>query len=871
MRHAPSPGTATPNPVPFAAVLAILAGVTIAYGQEGTVDAGPGVPRSLADHRATAITDLRYDVRFTVPDAPTAPVTGHVTASFDLAAAGPIIFDFAQPADHLQAVRVGGRPVAFEARDEHVVVPAAAVAPGRLVIDLEFTAGDGSLNRQPDFLYTLFVPDRARVAFPLFDQPNLKARFRLQIELPAAWRAVANGSAAEREVRGERATITFTETEPISSYLFAFAAGNFEVEETERDGRRMAMYHRETDPERVAQNAGILFDLHASALAWLEEYTGVAFPFEKFDFVLVPAFQYGGMEHPGAIYYRAEALLLDESATQQAHLARASVIAHETAHQWFGNLVTMEWFDDVWMKETFANFLAAKIVNPAFPELDHDLRFLLAHYPAAYGVDRTAGANPIRQPLDNLNEAGTLYGPIIYQKAPIVVAHLERLIGAAALRDGLRAYLAAHAYGNASWADLIAILDARTAEDLAAWSRTWVDESGRPRIAAILETGGGAITRLALQQSDPAVRGRSWNQRLEVVLGYGHDRREHLEVHLRAPLAEVPEAAGRPAPDYVLANGGALGYGLMALDPRTRDYLLASLPAIDDAATRAVGWISLWESLLEGEVDPEAFLALARRALPVEPDEQNVTRILGYLATAYWRHIAPERRAALAPGLEALLWERTVTAGRRSLAAACFRAYRDVALSAGALARLARIWRKEETVPDVPLSERDFAALAQALAVRDAPASGARLDTQLERITNADRRAAFAFAMPALSPDRDVRDAFFASLRDPANRAREPWVLTALGFLHHPLRAAASEAYIRPSLDLLEEIQRTGDIFFPERWLHATLGGHQSSRAAAVVEQFLADRPDLPARLRAKTLQAADGLLRAARIVEGRR
>ena len=170
-------------------------------------------------------------------------------------------------------------------------------------------------------------------------------------------------------------------------------------------------------------------------------------------------------------------------------------------------------------------------------------------------------------------------------------------------------------------------------------------------------------------------------------------------------------------------------------------------------------------------------------------------------------------------------------------------------------------------MPGVPLSERDLTALAQALAVRGVPDAAAILEAQLERIGNADRRAAFAFAMPALSADPEVRDGFFASLRDAANRAREPWVLTALGFLHHPLRARAAERYIRPSLDLLEEIQRTGDIFFPERWLHATLGGHQSARAAAVVERFLADRSDLPPRLRAKALQAADGLLRAARIV----
>jgi len=521
------------------------------------------------------------------------------------------------------------------------------------------------------------------------------------------------------------------------------------------------------------------------------------------------------------------------------------------------------------MKETFANFLAAKIVNPAFPEVDHDLRFLLAHHPAAYGVDRTAGANPIRQPLDNLNEAGTLYGAIIYQKAPIVFAHLERLIGEDVLRDGLREYLEAHAYANASWTDLIGILDARTDEDLAAWSRTWVEESGRPRVEVALDAGGEIIERLEVRQSDPADAGRTWNQQLDLRLGYGSDASETLAVHLRDATAIVAEAAGRPAPDYVLANGAGLGYGLMALDPRTRDYLLAELPGIEDALTRAIGWVSLWDALLEGEVAPEALVELAQRALPAETDEQNVSRILAYLTSAYWRHLTPARRAELAPEIEALLWRGTAAAGSRSRAAAWFGAYRNVALSADAVARLERIWREEEEVPGVPLAERDFTALAQGLAVRGAAGSAEILLEQRDRIDNPDRRAAFEFVMPALSAEQEVRDAFFDSLADPANRAREPWVLTALGLLHHPLRARESEAYIRPSLDLLQEIQRTGDIFFPLRWLYATLDGHQTAAAAATVEQFLADRADLAPRLSAKALQAADGLLRAARIVDG--
>ena len=240
------------------------------------------------------------------------------------------------------------------------------------------------------------------------------------------------------------------------------------------------MVHRETDAQKVARNRDAIFDLHAAALDWLERYTGIPYPFGKFDFFLVPAFQFGGMEHPGAVFYNAAALLLDESATQNQRLERASMIAHETAHMWFGDLVTMTWFTDVWMKEVFANFMAAKIVNPSFPDVNHDLRFLHAYYPLAYDVDRTAGTNAIRQPLDNLKDAGTLYGAIIYQKAPIVMRQLETLMGADAFRDGLREYLRAHQFGNASWPDLIALLDARTPADLATWSHAWVEERGRP-------------------------------------------------------------------------------------------------------------------------------------------------------------------------------------------------------------------------------------------------------------------------------------------------------------------------------------------------------------------------------------------------------
>jgi aminopeptidase N len=181
-----------------------------------------------------------------------------------------------------------------------------------------------------------------------------------------------------------------------------------------------------------------------------------------------------------------------------------------------------------------------------------------------------------------------------------------------------------------------------------------------------------------------------------------------------------------------------------------------------------------------------------------------------------------------------------------------------------------RLWRETEKMPGLPLAERDFTALAQELAVREAPGWAALLERQRDRITNPDRRARFGFVMPALSADPAVRDAFFESLRDPKNREHEPWVLEALGYLHHPLRAERAERYIGPSLELLQEVQRTGDIFFPLGWLNATLDGHNSPDAARIVREFLETRPDLPARLRGKLLQANDGLERSARIAHAR-
>ena len=837
------------------------------------IEIDEGVSWTLAEHRATTLSGLRYRYHLGIPRARNAPVTGTVEIGFTWSDPRglDVVLDFKDPSQRVSAVRANGAAVDWAARHDHVVVPAAALsADERNVVELEFEAGDEALNRNDDFLYTLFVPDRAHFSLPLFDQPNLKARFELTLEAPAGWVAVANGETVPGpDGAGEDGPVSwrFAETEPIPTYLFAFAAGRFQVETAERAGRRLRMFHRETDAEKVARNRGAIFDLHAAALDWLEDYTEIPYPFGKFDFVLVPPFQYGGMEHPGSIFYRASSLMLDESATQAAYLGRASLIAHETAHMWFGDLVTMNWFDDVWTKEVFANFLAAKIVHPSFPEVDHDLRFFLAHHHAAYGIDRTAGANPIRQPLDNLREAGALYGPIIYQKAPIVMRHLERLVGEERFRDGLREYLRRFAYGNATWPDLIDILDRRTATDLQSWSAVWVEEPGRPTVTVRRGAGDGDRGgRITVEQSDPAARARLWPQEIELLLDYGDaEVRESLLLSAGAASVDLDRL-----PRFVLPNASGVEYGRFRLDEASAAYLMTALPDIAAPLTRGIAWGTLWDGVLEGEVPVPDWFELLLRGLESETVEQNAQRLLGYLSTTNWSLMNGEARRAAAPRVEAVLWGGVENSAESTLKAAYFRAWHGLVRTAAGVTRLRRIWAEEETVPGVTLAERDFTALAAALAVRGAAGTEEVLALQAARIENPDRLARFEFLRPALSPDPAVRERFFAGLGEAANREREPWVLAGLGYLHHPLRAEHSRRFIGPALDLLVEVQRTGDIFFPAGWLDATFGGHNSAAAADVVRRFLDGLdPGYPPRLRAKILQSADLLFRAARIVAG--
>ena len=818
----------------------------------------PGVSRELARQRAATVSGLHYALDLTVPEQVDADIGGHVVIAFDLLdATTALVLDFTGGADRIHRVSSNGEPAAWRAEREHIVIPAAALTRGRNEVEIEFVAGSAALNRNPDFLYSLFVPDRARTAFPLFDQPDLKATFELTLTVPSGWRTLSNASVESVTPNGSSTTHRFRRSALISPYVFAFVAGEFESVTRERAGRSMTMLHRETDAAKVERNVEAIFDLHAASVEWLEEYTGIDHPYEKLDFALIPAFQYNGMEHAGAIFYRARTLLLDEAPSDMDLLGRASLIAHETAHMWFGNLVTMEWFDDVWLKEVFANFMAARIVNPSFPAINHELNFLLRHAPAAYSVDRTAGANPIRQPLANLNEAGQLYGPIIYNKAPIMMRQLESLVGAERLQAGLREYLDRYAHANASWPDLIDFLDATTDDDLRTWSDVWVNTAGRPVLQRQSAQASGGDAGQLLLQNDPAGSGRVWPQRfgISVMADAAALPISVLSSSRSTPLGELAGAGG----ERLVFNSDGRGYGLFPADAGN---LLAwdTLGEVE----RAAELINLYENMLAGgEPAPgdyfTALLGIAGR----ETNQLLLGLVLDQLTAIYWRLLPAATRLDAATKLETTLWQSMIEQTEESSRKVRFDAFADIATTPEALRNLHDIWSGSTSIEGLPLSENDLIALAQSLAIRLPADADTIFATQFARTENPDNRRRLEFVAPSLSADDSVRDAFFASLAAAGRREVEPWVLEALENLHHPLRIAQSEDYVLPSLELLEEVQATGDIFFPSRWLNATLANHRSSSAVATVNDFLAARPDYNPQLRAKILQAADPLFRA--------
>ncbi|MAE82619.1 MAG: peptidase M1 [Flammeovirgaceae bacterium] len=817
-----------------------------------------GIPLKMAEYRKQQVSDIQYQMSFDIPEKLEDPVVSSLELSLNLKdLTQPLYLDFNASASLLLALEVNGKTVSIKHQKEHLIVPTESLRIGENIINVDFHAGEQSLNRNEEFLYTLLVPDRASTLFPCFDQPNLKATYTLEITVPEGWVGLAGGPLIDTKGLNGKTIYSFEESDPMSTYLFSFVAGKFEMAVGTRNDRVMNMLYRETDSTKITLSIPKVMDHHGEALSFLEEYTNYPFPFQKLDFAAIPGFQYGGMEHVGAIQYRESSMFLDESATDSRKLGRAKLIAHETAHMWFGDLVTMDWFSDVWMKEVFANFMADKIVNPTFPEINHSLNFFTSHYASAYSEDRTQGSNPIRQPLDNLKNAGTLYGRIIYNKAPIMMRQLETLVGEEPFRDGIREYMKTYAYDNAVWNDLVTILDKRTEADLLKWSEVWVNQPGRPIIEASINYEEGAIKSFDLAQKAENGTDLIWPQVFTVDLIYS-DEVKTIPVTLEEKSVIVEKAVGLKKPQAIIYNANGYGYGVFPVDESSLD-LISSMK---DEVARASAYTNIYENILSGNLDVTQGMDVYLKAITSEENELVLSLLTSKLRHLFWHFLSTGERSSYQPTLEKTLLEELNNNRPANQKKVLFGLFESIAYSDSGINTLYSLWNKSSSIEDLKLNQDDFTGLAMTLSLYRHPKSEEILKEAKEALTNSDKIKRFEFIEPALSTDKAVQNAFFTSLNDARNREKEAWVLTAIGFIHHPLNQENSIKHLKTSLDLLQEIQLTGDIFFPKRWLVATIGQYHSQKAYEILNTFHKENPEYNQVLKNKLMQASDDLIR---------
>lgn len=800
-----------------------------------------GVSAELAAMRRQAYSDVSYSLHF---DLMTASVTGRVDIGFTHPTNTDAILDFRADKEQILSVAVNGTVTDdYTFENEHILINSCQLNSERDTVTIDFIAGQKPLNRQDEFVYTLLVPDRARTLFPCFDQPDLKATYRLTLDVPSDWVAISNTAEVRRTESANNgvAHVEFAPTEPLSTYLFSFVAGRFACESRTRAGRTISAYHRETDPEKLSQ-LDTIFSQVFDALDWQEENTGVAYPFAKYDFVILPGFQFGGMEHTGATLYNDRMMFLGPHPTPDEELSRAQLIAHETSHMWFGDLVTMRWFDDVWTKEVFANYYAAVITEPLFPDINHTLNRINSFLIPSLNQDRTAGSTAIQQPLDNLQNAGLIYNNIIYDKAPMVMFKIVELMGADAFRQGVRNYLQRYAYGNATWDDLIACLDSQTDVDLQEFSDVWIKSAGMPSIS-VTPCGKG----FDVVQTDPFGRGLLWRQKFAV---------KAIGANCEATIAVDMDAAEQHytldfEPLALLPNCDGKGYGYFTTDDAGLKYMLENWATLTaDDVERASAVMTIYENYLHHRC-PDAVYSLMA-GLSREQNPLIASMLITYI-DFMCSHTHGDARQRIEMAMSELAETMPLESARLQMQRKLCRIMTEPSI----IQQYRRTWSEQSSTL---WSENDYTTAAYELAVRYPENADNILAEQRSRISNADRLRQFDYVSRACTADTARLDELFCSLSNPTERTVEPYAEQLLYYLNHPLRDAFAVRYIEPGLEMLSEIQRTGDIFFPTKWAQMLLGAHRCADARAAVGRFMASHPDYPPLLANKIRQAAFAL-----------
>ncbi|HZU31746.1 MAG TPA: M1 family aminopeptidase [Candidatus Angelobacter sp.] len=851
----------------IAFLLCVASIVTFAQAPEG-------IPREFARQRAQQIKDVRYQIAYNLRPKNDS-VVGHEGVRFVLNAGEGAVpsewLDFREGS--ITILEVNGHIAPPVIQNGHVELPGKYLKPGENAVEIDLIApvapAGKAITRFEDkddgseYLYTLFVPMDADMAFPCFDQPDLKAKFQLTVTAPQDWTVISNSEGKEVMKMGEGARgihrIEFAETKPISSYLFAFAAGPFQkVHDTPG---LPGLYVRKSKLQKAEGEAAAVQQITADGIKYLSDYFAQPFPFPKYDLVMIPGFAYGGMEHAGATFLREESILFRTAPTQSDHLNRDILLLHELTHQWFGDLVTMRWFDDLWLKEGFAQYMAYHALNSLKPNENVWKRFYQAIKPAAYAIDSTQGTTPIYQDIPNLKDAKSAYGAIVYSKAPGVIKQLAFVVGEDQFRDGLRLYLKEHAYANAEWNDLVHALERTSKKPLGKWADVWIKRRGMPQVDVHFACDDRQHqATIDIRQHDVLNEGVIWPIAAQMLI---HERGKDSTQRISLTGSKSGPIVHSGCPDYIFANHQDYAYGRFLLDEKSRKAVLASLGSINDIFERTLLWGSLWDSVREAEMDPREYIDLALRLLPAEKDESLAQSIIGRTIGALHRYVPASTRQQLVPKFETLATNQMLHSQSQDMRITWFRALRGVVETEQARNELKDMLNGKLTVPGVELRPLDRWNMVETLVALNDPDAATVLAAEEKRDPSGDGKK-YAYMAAAARPDEATKKQYFDEYLHNAARP-EDWIEQSLGSFNYWNQSQLTYPYLAPALAALPQVKHDRKIFFLLAWLNSFIGGQQSEAAQRQVHEFLQTTP-LDKDLKLKILEVVDELDRTVKI-----
>ncbi|CAA9288341.1 MAG: Membrane alanine aminopeptidase N, partial [uncultured Corynebacteriales bacterium] len=537
-------------------------------------------------------------------------------------------------------------------------LPLRGLAAGRHELEVVATGaysrtGEG-LHRAVDpadglvYLYQQSFLDDAQRTFACFDQPDLKARITLAADVPAGWQVTGN---ARGRSAGDR--WTFAATEPISTYLFSLAAGPYHVVRDRHAGIELGLWCRASMAGHL--DAEDLFAVTRASLDRQGELFGRPYPFgDTYDQVFVPGFNAGAMENPGVVTFTDDFLFRSAVTLAQRRL-RAQVVCHEMAHMWFGDLVTMRWWDDIWLNESFAELMGVLTVDEATGYPGSWPAFTVGRKAWGYTADQLPTTHPVASDVGDNRGALLNFDGISYAKGASVLRQLMAYVGRDAFFAGVRSYLDAHAWGNTTLADLLTALSASSGRELADWADRWLRTTGVSTLRPAWSDAGLTVE----QESDTPRTARIGIGRWDLVEGVLR-LRDRTEVDVSGPSTPVP--LDGPRPDLLLLNDGDLAFVKVRFDERSARTLLRNVHTIDDPLSRAVCWAALWDSCRDAELPAAAYVAAVLGGAAVESDPEQTGTLLAQATTAATRYVPAPDRPALVAALADAWWAAAAAA-----------------------------------------------------------------------------------------------------------------------------------------------------------------------------------------------------------------